>query len=283
MNKTIFFKRVENFITDEQYLGFFKFLRENANDYLYTTAASSTGKHHSIIDLGIGGLYRHSDSVARMMIYFLGLDMYSSKFEEWQKNALVIAAAMHDSKKLGDNGSSFTLETHPNLAAAWLIEMNKKYENQLPEEQIMFMANCCAAHSGQWCNSYRGQKKICPIPGEAYGTFEPVDAVTELGQQLTHLSDYVASREDILIQFGEDEITEPELTEEDVIIPFGKYKGISFKEVKRDADYVQWLWSEHCNPDNKRLNLVEPMLSFVHAFVDNPTEDEEENIDEWEI
>ena len=127
---------------------------------------------------------------------------------------------------------------------------------------------------GEWNKSKSG-KEILPKP-------------ETLAQQLVHLADLLASRKDLEVHFGfdeefEDEVIEPELTEEDVIVPFGKYKGYSFKEVKKDADYVQWLWSAHCDTDNKKLNLTEPLLSFVHAFVDNPIEeDDAETTDDWD-
>ena len=70
------------------------------------------------------------------------------------------------------------------------------------------------------------------------------------------------------------------LTEEDVIITFGKYKGSSFKDIKRDADYVRWMWQAHCDSENKKMYLTEPLLTFVQDFVENYTEDD---IDEWEI
>ena len=274
MKKDIFFKRELTWIKNKDIEELFIACRDSAPDYFYCIPASTSGKYHAEYELNLGGLYRHSLGVARFMHHFLSIEQYAKEFTEREQDLLILGCCYHDVLKCGTNGSLYTVQDHPLQGAAYVREQNAKLKCPLQSEEIDFVCAAMSSHMGQWCTNKKGEQ-ILPTPS------------TE-AEKLLHLADFLASRKDLEVHFGfdeelEDEITEPELTEEDVIVSFGKYKGYSFKEVKRDADYVRWLWSAHCDTDNKKLVLTEPLLSFVHAFVDSPTEEDEDNIDDWEI
>ena len=269
MDKTIFFQRELSWIKNEDIKELFIACRDNAPDYFYCIPASTSGKYHAEYELGLGGLYRHSLGVARFMHHFLSIEQYTREFTERAQDLLILGCCFHDVLKCGTNGSSFTVQDHPLQGSAYVREQNIKLKCSLSEEEIEFICDNISSHMGQW-NTSKSGKEILPKP-------------TTLAQELTHLADMLASRKDLEVYFAfdeefEDEVTEPELTEEDVIIPFGKYKGISFAKVKQDADYVRWLWSAHCDTDNKKMNLTEPLLTFVHDFVEGYDEE-----DDWEI
>ena len=269
MDKTIFFKRELSWIKNEDIKELFVACRDNAPDYFYCIPASTSGKYHADYELGLGGLYRHSLGVARFMHHFLSIEQYAKEFTERAQDLLILGCCFHDVLKCGTNGSSFTVQDHPLQGASYIKEQNIKLKCQLSEEEINFVYDNISSHMGQWSTSKSG-KEILPKP-------------TTLAQELTHLADMLASRKDLEVHFAfdeefEDEITEPELTEEDVIIPFGKYKGMSFAKIKQDADYVRWMWSAHCDVDNKKMNLTEPLISFVQDFVEGYDEE-----DDWEI
>ena len=275
MVKNIFFERELTWIKNDDIKELFIACRDNAPDYFYCIPASTTGKYHADYELGLGGLYRHSLGVARFMYHFLSIEQYAKEFTEREQDLLILGCCFHDVLKCGLNGSSYTVQDHPLQGAAYVKEQNVKLRCPLQETEIDFVYAAMSSHMGEWNKSKSG-KEILPKP-------------ETLAQQLLHLADLLASRKDLEVHFGfdeefENEVVEPVLTEEDVIVTFGKYKGYNFKEVKRDEDYVRWMWSAHCDPDNKKLVLTEPLLSFVHAFVDNPTEeDDEENYESWEI
>lgn len=271
MNTTIFFKRELSWIKNEDIKELFITCRDNAPDYFYCIPASTSGKYHAEYELGLGGLYRHSMGVARFMHHFLSIEQYAKEFNEREQDLLILGCCFHDVLKCGTNGSAFTVQDHPLQGAAFIKEQNIKLKSSLSEDEINFVCNAMSSHMGQW-NTSKSGKEILPKP-------------ETLAQQLTHLADLLASRKDLEVHFGfdeefEGEVTEPKLTEEDVIITFGKYKGSSFKDIKRDADYVRWMWKAHCDAENKKMYLTEPLLTFVQDFVENYTEDD---IDEWEI
>ena len=270
MNKTIFFKRELTWIKNEDIKELFVVCRNNAPDYFYCIPASTSGKYHAEYELSLGGLYRHSLGVARFMHHFLSIEQYAREFTEREQDLLILGCCFHDVLKCGTNGSSYTVQDHPLQGALYVKEQNAKFKSPLQEEEMDFVCAAMSSHMGEWNKSKAG-KEILPKP-------------ETLAQQLLHLADLLASRKDLEVHFGfdeefEDEVTEPELTEEDVIITFGKYKGVNFTALKRDADYVRWLWQEHCNPDNKKLSLTEPLVTFIQDFVENYEEDEED----WEI
>ena len=267
MNKQLCFNKEIETIQNEDLREFAKYLRDNAVDYFYFIPASSSSNYHPITELGMSGLMRHSMNVVRILNYLLGLEQYKKHLTERECDLMRIAMLFHDSVKNGWNGSAFTLQNHPTLAAQWVKDMNDKYENPLDNEEIDFVYGCIEAHSGQWNTSKKGDP-ILPKPAT-------------LAQELCHLSDYIGSRRDIEIKYEEDDVTEVEFTQDYIdnyVIGFGKYKGNKWGDIKRDKDYVQWLYSTNFDPEAK-FRCPEPVATFCQYEI----EGYEDDVDDWEI
>lgn len=271
MNKDIFFKRELTWIKNEDIKDFFIVCRDNAPDYFYCIPASTSGKFHAEYELGLGGLYRHSLGVARFMHHFLSIEQYAREFTEREKDLLILGCCYHDVLKCGTNGSSYTVQDHPLQGASYIREQNTKLKSPLQEGEIDFVYTIMSSHMGEWNKSKSG-KEILPKP-------------ETLAQQLVHLADLLASRKDLEVHFGfdeefEDEVTEPILNAAEFIMPFGKYKGETFSSVKKDKEYIQWLWSSHFDSETK-FTLTEPLLTFIQCEIEGTNYEEDE--DEWEI
>ena len=263
MNKTLYFNKEIATIQNEDLREFAKYLRDNAVDYFYVIPASSSGHHHPITELGLSGLLRHSMNAVRVLNYLLGLEQYNQHLTERECDLMRISMLFHDSVKNGWNGSAYTIQTHPTLAAQWIKDMNSKYCKPLLDEEINFIYGCVEAHSGQWNMSKKGEA-ILPKPAT-------------LAQELCHLSDYIGSRRDIEIKYDEDDITEVRFTRDYIdnyMVGFGKYKGHKWSEIRRDKDYVQWLFNTQFDPEAK-FKCPEPIWTFAKYEIEGTN-------DEWD-
>ena len=138
-----------------------------------------------------------------------------------------VAGIMHDSMKSGTDEdyarSKYTKFEHPILAANNIRKMSG-----LPDDEIELIATTIESHMGQW-NTDRRSKTVLPTPENKY-------------QKLVHLADYLASRKDIEVLFGEEFQKKEEIPDINTyIIPFGKYKGKTLPEIKEiDSGYISW-------------------------------------------
>ena len=227
INETTIQKRVEAFenvltlISDETIKEFCGKLIGEADNYFFSTPASSTGKYHPAYALGKGGLMRHSKAVALILKSILEMDLYGQ--DERQKDLLICAAIVHDIKKYGTN-HKYTVKNHPELASEYILKTGKKFK-KLSTEDIQYIADAVVTHMGKW------------------GTTKPE---TE-AQKLLHMADCLASRKFLNVEFPEESpiVTEELLTEIETIEPgdyvmnFGKYKGLPLKEI--DRSYLTFL------------------------------------------
>ena len=258
MIKNIFFKRELSYIRHDDIKALFIVCRDNAPDYFYCIPASTSGKYHAEYELGLGGLYRHSLGVARFMHHFLSIEQYAKEFTERKQDLLILGCCFHDVLKCGSNGSSFTVQDHSLRGAAYVREQNTKLKCPLQDEEINFVCAAMSSHMGEWNKSKSG-KEILPKP-------------ETLAQQLVHLADLLASRKDLEVHFRideefADEVIEPILNAAEFMMPFGKYKGESFANVKKDREYIQWLWHSHFDSESK-FSLTEPLLTFVQSEIE---------------
>ena len=173
-------------------------------DYFFSVPASSSGKYHPKNDLGEGGLVRHSISVARMLDHLLEPYGYFD-FNEEQKDLLKIAALFHDCMKFGTQEEyekgKHTKFLHPLYAANFI--MTVAITNSYSYEKALFIYNAVIAHMGQWNTNATGELPIPMTPN----------------QKILHLSDYLASRKDINMEFDEvyfDEENDDETPAEEV-------------------------------------------------------------------
>lgn len=80
--KSELFKNELKTITSDDIRDFAKVVLDDAPDYFFKVAASSTGKYHPAYALGDGGLMRHTKAVLRIYNYIIGLEQYQTQFDE---------------------------------------------------------------------------------------------------------------------------------------------------------------------------------------------------------
>lgn len=181
---------------------FANYILNRLPDYFFTVPASSSGKYHPKNDLGKGGLVRHSISVVRMLEHLVEPEGYFD-FDEDQFELLKIAALFHDCMKSGTQEeyekNSHTKFLHPLYAANFIMSM--AIESEYPYEKAIFIYDAVIAHMGQWNTSYSDSGKL-PTP-------------VSPGQKVLHLADYLASRKDINMEFGEEYFDEKDDTKPD--------------------------------------------------------------------
>ena len=91
---------------------------EDAPDYFFTIPASTTGKYHPSYALNTAGLVRHTKALVGIANDLLALEQYN--FDPDTKDMIRVAGILHDAKKLGDNGSQWTVFGQPIIAADWV-------------------------------------------------------------------------------------------------------------------------------------------------------------------
>lgn len=234
-----------NYIKDDNLNAFARELIANAEDYFFTVPASSSGKYHPQFSLGVGGLVRHTRCVA----YFAMGAGESYNFDQHTTDLLVIAALAHDIKKQGHISNGHTVREHPLYGADYVIEMQSKFPNLITKEDAEKIAGAVRSHMGKWEGTREWvkdtTKELFPMPKDGF-------------EQALQMADYVASRKYILsFQFDETgytpsendvvavneskDISKMSLFElENYIIPFGKHRGKTLKEVK-PTGYLDWV------------------------------------------
>lgn len=201
---------------------------ETIPNYFWDVGASSTGKYHPQYALGDLGLARHTCALVRFLNHILNIDCYKNDFTSRERDLIRVAGIMHDSRKSGDDEAysknKFTKFDHPVLAANEI----RTIIGFIPEEEVEFVAHAIESHMGAW-NTDKRSKVVLPTPD------------TE-AQKLLHLADYLASRKDIDVQFGENEKPKMEIPKlEEYVFSFGKYNGKKLVDVaKLDNGYIAW-------------------------------------------
>ena len=217
---------------------------DDAPDYFFVIPASSTGKFHPKFAQNEQGLIRHTKALVGIANDLLSLEQYN--FDPDTKDMIRVAGILHDAKKLGDNGSQWTVFDHPIIAADWVRNSKSETVSQDVKNEI---ASMIVSHMGQWNTDKRSD---CVLP-------KPVTDV----QKFVHMCDYLASRKHLEYIFEQDEIHSPTPAApenpDDFIMPFGKYKGRKFAEFKDDTGYLNWL-KENCE-------LREPLKTIIETVI----------------
>lgn len=245
-----FIKELETFKNND-IRSFAEVLLNNAPDYFYHVAASSTGKYHAKYALGDGGLMRHTKAVVRFYNHLMSVEQNYGMFSEREIDLGRIACLVHDILKSGveeyyneksNNGENtvFTVFNHPLLAAKYVMSYKEQY---LSEEELKFIALAVGSHMGQWNTNKHEQNIILPKPK------------TEM-QKIVHLADYLASRKDIDVSFINDEYAYSTIDPSDFKLTFGKHSGAMLKDVPKD--YLRWL---------SGTDLKEPLKTYVHEVL----------------
>lgn len=161
-------------------------------EYFYHVPASSTGKYHPVGDLGEGGLVRHTESVCNMLLDLTKPESIRNMLVQGSKpityiiDCMYVACVFHDSLKSGwqhdYEENPHTRHEHPYYAADMILGM----ENFLPTDTLVFIAGCIVSHMGEW-NTNKFSSVVLPKPSNIY-------------QIIVHLADYLASRENIVME-----------------------------------------------------------------------------------
>ena len=248
--KVALFEKEISYIEIEDIKDFFKKAITLVPDYFFEVPAASSGKFHSSLECGFGGLAYHTRSVAKIANYLVNLQQYKSKLNEVEKDCVICAALLHDCLKHDwENKTGFSVHQHPVLAAEF-IKTDSRLDDIVNDEIRTIIGDAVASHSGEWTTSKRS-KIILPSP-------------QTLVQELVHLSDYIASRSDIHILFeGED--SKPKLPNiNEYKLNFGKHSGKTIPEIAIvDRGWLVWA----------KDNLTrEPLLTLIKKYFEEEDE-----------
>lgn len=118
-------------------------------NYIFTMPSSTSGKYHNATQCQTYGQIYHVymfDSILNHRLRLkMNKELYSTPEE---RDAMRCVPTLHDAIKCGWNGSSYTVQDHPLLAAKWVLET--KVEHDIPQEYKQMIADMCEAHSGEW-------------------------------------------------------------------------------------------------------------------------------------
>lgn len=242
--KVALFEKEISYMEIENIKDFFKEAITLVPDYFFEVPAASSGKFHSVLECGFGGLVYHTRSVAKVANYLVNLQQYKSKLNEVEKDCVICAALLHDCLKHDwENKTGFSVHQHPVLAAEF-IKSDDRLNDILSDEIRTIIGDAVASHSGEWTTSKRS-KIVLPSP-------------QTLVQELVHLSDYIASRSDIHILF-EGEESKPKLPDfNEYKLSFGKHNGRTIPEIAAiDRGWLVWA----------QENLTrEPLLTMIKKY-----------------
>ena len=181
-NKSLFTNAINEHLKFDDTKKFALTMAENLPSYFYSVAASTSGKYHPKCDLGTGGLVRHSINVLTILNHMMEINQCS--FTDREKELLRIAALFHDGLKCGTQDLPYeqahTQFLHPVYSSNFNIEQSAL--NGFKYSEAKFIADAIISHMGQW-NKSKGM--VLRTPQTIY-------------QKYLHLSDYLASRKDLI-------------------------------------------------------------------------------------
>lgn len=182
MKQEVFSKEL-SYIKNEEIKKSLEVMLSYVPDYFFVIPATSTGKYHPMYAQGEGGLLRHTKAAVRMAIELYGI----YKFDERQKDLMIMSLVLHDSVKKGIEETKYTLFEHP-LVACDFIKMHSA-ELLLTKEDISFVCDCISSHMGRF-NTSDYSDVILPLPKTPE-------------QKFVHMCDYLASRKVIHLEFDQ--------------------------------------------------------------------------------
>lgn len=164
IEKWRFFEKEVNFIESEDLRDFAKYALGQAPDYFWTAPASSSGKFHPQMDLGEGGIVRHTKAVMWFYEESLRLSSYAyqrDEYKDWGR----IACLFHDVDK----------EVYKTHAQAGADFVNARWFEFFGEDAPALLLMAMRGHMGQWSTDKADRP---------YTTLD----------RSVHLADYYASR-----------------------------------------------------------------------------------------
>ena len=141
------------------------------NHAFYTMGASSSGKYHPKVSLGLGGLVKHT----KICVHF-AVELRRIHWWNWEQDTfdlILSALLLHDGGKYMGENTTISMKDHP-LRVIPLLDTVEGISNR----QRTTIVDCIQSHMGQWDNE-----------GEL-----PVPIGLETVEFFVHLCDYLASR-----------------------------------------------------------------------------------------
>lgn len=230
-------RRIFELLTDkfetEEVKAYYLDMCEEIPDYIFTMPSSTSGKYHNPKQCERFGQLYHIFMFHSILEHLLRLEHNKEIFTKpIQRDLMRCVPAFHDAIKCGWNGSQYTVQDHPMLASEWV--KNTKVKHDIGDGMKIYVATMCAAHSGEWNKNRKGEE-IMPKPSTK-------------AEKLIHECDILASRPDLdyvipdelLKILGEDKGEDlPDINT--YVIPFGKHKGQTLKEIQmEDPGWITW-------------------------------------------
>lgn len=223
----------KNFETD-QFRDYFWDMCKTLPDYIWEMPASTSGRYHNADQVMQRGQLVHVLMQASIWEHLLRLEYFNTKLfpTPEARDSVRCIPLFHDGFKCGDNKTKSTVPEHPMLAAKWVLETHPAHD--IPDNYREFIADMCAAHSGQW-NTDKKKREIMPKP-------------KNIQEEMVHVADILSSRVDLtfIIPSELDDIFNGgadlfKLTYETYKLPFGKYAERTWPEIYAiDPGYCQW-------------------------------------------
>ena len=193
MNRLDILKKEINYVKDSSRKGDLKTLIELLPEYFFEVPASSTGKYHPAFSLGDGGLVRHTKVAVRIAVELLNNNSVGMKFNEKDRDLIIMALILHDGVKSGMEKSKYTKADHPLLVSKLIMENKDKLSMDI--DDIRKMCSMIESHMGEWNTDPYTKEEILPIPRTAE-------------QRFVHMCDYLASRKFLDVKFNENDIVD---------------------------------------------------------------------------
>ena len=200
---------------------------------MYTMPSSTSGKFHNATQCQTYGQIYHVymfDSILNHRLRLkLNKEFYATPEE---RDAMRCVPTLHDAVKCGWNGSRYTVQDHPLLAAKWVLETKVEHDIHIKYKQMI--ADMCEAHSGEWNKSRSGQV----IMSEPRNPREFFIHECDILSSRCDL-DYIIPNElkELLNTNVKIELPNPD----EYILTFGKHKGKTLTEVaKCDSGWIRW-------------------------------------------
>ena len=254
--KVALFQKEIDYLNGEDFKEFVKQALILLPNYFFEVPASSSGKFHSALESGFGGLVYHAKAVAKIANYLVNLQQYKIKLSDIERNCVITAGILHDCiKHSWENKTGFSVHEHPVLAGEF-VKTDERLQGILSDEIRIIIGDAISSHSGEWTTSKRS-KTVLPSP-------------QNLVQELVHLSDYIASRSDIHILFEDDEV-KPQLPDpSEYTLNFGKHSGKTLTYMfEHHRGYLEW-----CKENIKR----EPLMSLIKLLEEQENTQEDDEI-----
>ena len=193
MNRLDILNKEINYVKDSSRKGDLKTLIELLPEYFFEVPASSTGKYHPAFSLGDGGLVRHTKVAVRIAVELLNNNSVGMKFNEKDRDLIIMALILHDGVKSGMEKSKYTKADHPLLVSKLIMENKDKLSMDI--DDIRKMCSMIESHMGEWNTDPYTKEEILPIPRTAE-------------QRFVHMCDYLASRKFLDVKFNENDIVD---------------------------------------------------------------------------